>query len=80
MLAMSDDASRDVWKTLFGLILLQALQSFGLLVGGVFAGAGQRRGMLLGTVVCVWNCIVFIALDHFSGRSAGGPSPATVCP
>src|SRR5262249_15604951 len=51
MLVASDDTSHGIWKTLFGLILLQGLQALGLLVGGIFAGSGQRRGLLLGTVV-----------------------------
>jgi hypothetical protein len=71
ILAVSEEASRDVWKTLCGLMLLQALQGLGLLVGGLFAGAGQRRGLLLGTVVGVWNGVIFILLDQFTARSPG---------
>jgi hypothetical protein len=77
MLALSDEAASDVWKTLFGLMLLQGLQAFGLLVGGIVAGAGQRRGLLLGTVVGVWNGVIVIALDYFRGRPTGGGTLAT---
>ena len=71
MLVVSDDTSQGVWKTLFGLILLQGLQALGLLVGGIFAGAGQRRGLLLGTVVGVWNGVIILLLDYLQGRSPG---------
>jgi hypothetical protein len=78
MLALSDDAAGGgVWKTLFGLMLLQGLQAFGLLVGGIFAGAGQRRSLVLGTVVGVWNGVIVIALDYFSGRPNGGGALST---
>src|SRR2546423_1397005 len=44
----SGEASGDVWATLWGLVLLHALQATGLLVGGAVSGAGQQRGVVLG--------------------------------
>jgi hypothetical protein len=55
-------ADTAVWTTLSGLVLAQGLQGLGLLVGGAMAGAGQRRGILFGTVVGVWNGMVFVLL------------------
>jgi hypothetical protein len=82
VLAVSGD-SRDVWATLFGLILLQGIQGVGLLAGGMLAGAGQRRGMLLGMVLGVWNGVILIIIDHFNTKplmtvtADGQPLPLT---
>src|SRR5436309_10309105 len=47
VLATIDREGRAEWWDSFqGLILTQAIQAVALLVGGVFAGAGQRRGVL----------------------------------
>jgi hypothetical protein len=67
LLAVAED-THDVWATLFGLIVLQGLQGVGLLAGGMLAGAGQRRGILLGTVMGVWNGVILIIIDHFNAR------------
>jgi hypothetical protein len=69
LLAVAEDSSRDVWTTLFGLILQQGLQGIGLLAGGMLAGAGQRRGFLLGAVVGVWHALILTVIAQFSART-----------
>jgi hypothetical protein len=63
LLVVNDGAARDVWLTLSGLLLLQALQAVGLLVGGSLAGAGQMRGLLYGGVVGAMNGVIFIVVE-----------------
>jgi hypothetical protein len=72
LLAVSEE-TQNVWTTLFGLILLQGIQGIGLLAGGMLAGAGQRRGLLLGAVVGVWNGAVLILIEHWRTRSGAAP-------
>jgi hypothetical protein len=55
------------WKTLTGLVLLQAMQGVGLLVGGALAGAGQPRGVLLGGAVGLVNGFVSIIVQQLTG-------------
>jgi hypothetical protein len=52
MLAVSGAGGR---QTVQGVVLLQVLQVLTLMAGCVLAGSGQRRGLLLGAVVGVWN-------------------------
>jgi hypothetical protein len=59
--------SADVWSALTGLVLLQALQAVSVLTAGLLSGAGQRRGMLLGLVVGVWNGVLFTLAHHWLG-------------
>jgi hypothetical protein len=66
--AVGEEASSGVWTTLFGIMLQQGLMAFGLLMGGMLAGAGQRRGLFLGTVVGLWNGVVLILIDQFTTR------------
>src|SRR5262249_9521726 len=58
------DGGADVWGTLFGLLLQQGLMAVGLLVGGALAGAGQRRAMLFGCVLGLWNGLLFLLFQH----------------
>jgi hypothetical protein len=61
VLAASEESSRTVWGTLFGLVLLQALHAFSLIVGAAVTAAGQRRGLFLGVVVGLVSGTVFLA-------------------
>ncbi len=63
LLAGGDDPSAGVWSTLLGLLLLQGIQALGLLVAGVFSGAGQRQGIVFGAVVGVWNGVLSVAVQ-----------------
>jgi hypothetical protein len=61
--AITDEKTRQEWLSSFsGLILKQVMQLVGLVVGGMVAGAGQRRGALYGTIVGVYNAILFLAV------------------
>jgi hypothetical protein len=68
LVAVTDEAAKDVWATLFGIVLQQGLMGFGLLAGGMLTGAGQRRGLLLGTVMGLWNGVLLIAVENLGGK------------
>jgi hypothetical protein len=75
--AVGEDDGGNVWKTLTGLLLFQGLQLLGLLAAGTLVGAGQRRAVLYGALVGVWNGILFILVhartsDKFSAVTLYG--------
>lgn len=41
----------DPWETLWGIVLRHAIHAFSLIVGGALTGAGQRRGIIYGSLV-----------------------------
>jgi DNA-directed RNA polymerase subunit RPC12/RpoP len=51
LLVIENPDIHGVWAMPFGVILAQGMQAFGLLVGGTLAGAGYRRGTILGMIV-----------------------------
>jgi hypothetical protein len=54
LLAANDGGEMvGMWSSVFGVVLIQALQAVGLLIGGAVAGAGFRRGTFLGLLVGV---------------------------
>ncbi len=64
LLAAHDPQGRQDWLNSFnGLILKQVLQAGSLLVGGMMAGAGQKRGILFGSIVGVYNAVIFLILE-----------------
>jgi hypothetical protein len=67
LLASSDDAARGVWSTLYGLIILQAIQVLCLLLAGTLAGAGLRQGIVYGAIVGVWNGILSVIVQMAGG-------------
>ena len=60
VLAASEESSRTVWGTLFGLVLLQALHALSLMVGAALTAAGQPRGLFLGAVVGLVSGFLFL--------------------
>jgi hypothetical protein len=62
-----DAAAPGVWATLYGLIVLQALQALGLLVAGMLAGAGLRQGIVFGAIVGVWNGVLSAVIQGAAG-------------
>jgi hypothetical protein len=58
----------SVWQTLTGLVLLQALQAGSVFAAGMLTGAGQRRGLLFGAVVGVWNAVFLILIQLWTGQ------------
>ncbi|MBL8794172.1 MAG: hypothetical protein JNM56_09720 [Planctomycetia bacterium] len=64
LLAAYDPPARQAWLSSFnGLILKQMLQAGALLVGGMMAGAGQKRGILYGSIVGVYNAVIFLVVE-----------------
>jgi hypothetical protein len=68
ILAAAEDAEQPVWTTLTGLAILQAFQGFSLIVGGALAGAGQRRGLLVGTFVGLIHGALCILIQSLRGE------------
>jgi hypothetical protein len=68
LLAASEESSRTVWGTLFGLVLLQALHALSLMVGAGVTAAGQRRGLFLGGVVGLTSGCLFLAAQLLQGE------------
>jgi hypothetical protein len=62
LMAVNDPAAKDVWITLYGLLLMQGFQAVGLLIGGALAGAGRRQGALYGGIVGLLNGIIFVVV------------------
>ncbi|TMQ33576.1 MAG: hypothetical protein E6K70_12350 [Planctomycetota bacterium] len=69
LLAASSEAT-GVWATLSGLVLVQVLQAVGVLLAGMLSGAGQRRGILLGTLVGIWNGVFFVVVQACVGQTS----------
>ena len=53
------------WTSVSGLVFLQILQVLTLTAGGMLAGGGQQRGVMLGGLVGVWNGVLSVLLDPF---------------
>jgi hypothetical protein len=62
LLATSNLTADELWADVRGLLILQALQIFGLLFGSLLAGGGQRSGLTLGAVVGAWNGVLAVLL------------------
>ena len=54
-------------STIWGLVLLHALQGLSVVVGGAITGAGQPRGLLYGSVVGLLSGGVFLGLQRHQG-------------
>jgi hypothetical protein len=61
-------SSGFVWGTLFSLLLLQAAEAISVFVAGMFTGASQKRGAVLGAVVGVWSGLIFILVQQWYGQ------------
>jgi len=67
-LVARDELTASVWATLTGLVLLQVLQAASVFAAGLLTGAGQRRGLLFGAVVGVWNAVFLILIQFWTGQ------------
>lgn len=74
LLASNDDAVRSAWSTLAGLLVLQGAQALGLVIAGVFTGAGQRQGIVYGAVLGVWNGVLSVVVQS----AVGGATTVTL--
>jgi hypothetical protein len=63
----AQEAETSVWSTLYGLVLLQAVQGLSLLAGGALAGAGQRRAFFLGAFVGLVHGLIFLVAQEVRG-------------
>jgi hypothetical protein len=68
LLVAREELADNVWATLTGLVVVQALQALSILAAGLLTGAGQRRGLLFGAVVGVWNAVFFILVQIWTGQ------------
>jgi hypothetical protein len=62
LLAFSGVSPEELAVDLRTLLVIQAIQLFALIVGGVMAGGGQRSGLVLGAVVGAWNGVLALFL------------------
>jgi hypothetical protein len=58
--AMGEEPSHEWMRSFNGLMVVQAMQLVSLLAGGMVAGAGQRRGVIYGAVVGLYNGVLFL--------------------
>ncbi|MFO0966970.1 MAG: hypothetical protein U0793_15475 [Gemmataceae bacterium] len=64
---MASGEHGPVWSTLWGIVLLHAVQGMTLIIGGAICGAGQRRGTLYGSLIGLINGIIFLFLQRQTG-------------
>ncbi len=62
LLASAEAGAQEGWEEVRTVLILQGIQWFGLLVGGLLAGGGQRSGLVLGGVVGAWNGVLAVLL------------------
>lgn len=67
LLAAGDGSAPSVWSTLYGLIVLQAIQALCLVVAGMLGGAGLRQGIVFGGIVGVWNGVLSVVIQSLAG-------------
>jgi hypothetical protein len=65
----TEEPSDSVWVALTGIIVIQGLQAIGVVAAGILSGACQRRGMLFGAAVGVWNGVFLILGRQWLGQS-----------
>jgi hypothetical protein len=65
--AYGDDFT-EAWSSVHVLVIYQAIQLFTVLVGGMLAGSGQRAGILLGSVVGIWNGVFSVMIQSGPGH------------
>lgn len=56
-----------VWTTLWGIVLLHAVQGMSLIIGGAICGAGQARGTTYGSLIGLINGIIFLMVQRQTG-------------
>jgi hypothetical protein len=74
-MASGDEAARNAWDTLYGLVLQQGIQAGALIIGGALAGAGKRQGVIYGAVVGVWNGVITVLVMSATFRT---PTPVAL--
>ncbi|HTU17050.1 MAG TPA: hypothetical protein VMG10_03240 [Gemmataceae bacterium] len=62
MVVQGGEAVEQMWTLATGILLLQGVRMFSVLIGGVFAGAGQQQAAFLGAMVGAWNGVFSVLL------------------
>jgi hypothetical protein len=62
-----EGGGQATWGTPQHQILLQALNGFGLLLGGLLTGAGRRRGVFFGSIVGLVHALIFLGIQQSNG-------------
>jgi hypothetical protein len=62
LLAASGSEPEELWDDMGHLLLLQAIQLFSLIVGGMMAGGGQQQGLVVGALAGAWNGVLSVLL------------------
>jgi DNA-directed RNA polymerase subunit RPC12/RpoP len=70
LLVIENPDIHGVWTMPFGVILAHTMQALGLLVGGTLAGAGYRRGTILGVIVGLASAAITLFFEPESGQEA----------
>jgi len=68
-LAAGDDTTVNFWATVTGSVTWQSLQCFSLIVSAALVGAGQARGLFIGSLVGLVNGLIFLLIQHLSGEA-----------
>jgi hypothetical protein len=67
-LQVADEDRQSISSTIFGLVVLQAIQGFSLIAGGGLAGASQRRPWSVGALVGFVHGAIFLSVQMFQGH------------
>ncbi|MGH7227338.1 MAG: hypothetical protein ACRELF_29345, partial [Gemmataceae bacterium] len=62
MAVQGREAVEQMWTAATGILLLQGVRMFSVVVGAIFAGAGQRQAAFLGGMVGAWNGVFSVLL------------------
>lgn len=54
----------NVWSTLWGIVLLHVVQGMALIIGGAICGAGQRHGVVYGSLIGLINGGIFLLVQR----------------
>jgi hypothetical protein len=65
--ASGDAAGLGDWNNPFHVILIQTLHAFCLVLGGIMAGAGLRRGVFFGSVVGFLHGLIALGIRQWQG-------------
>jgi hypothetical protein len=65
---VAEEDRQSIWSTLFGLVVLQAIQGLSLIAGGGLAGASQRRPWSVGALVGFVHGAIFLSVQMFQGH------------
>jgi hypothetical protein len=54
------EAVEQIWSAASGILLLQGVRVFSLMIGAVIASGGQRQGLFLGAMIGAWNGVLSV--------------------